>query len=71
MGLFQLLQFVSGAFSIAMSASALEWQHGLPLPDAYANIYWGLSVAALIAIVSAFAYRRSSRAESLIDMADA
>ncbi|QQZ64077.1 MFS transporter [Paenibacillus sonchi] len=60
MGLFQLLQFFSGAFGVAMAASALEWQHGLSLSAAYSNIYWGLSIAAVIAIVSAFAYRRSS-----------
>ncbi|MBW4084855.1 MFS transporter [Paenibacillus sp. S150] len=69
MGLFQLLQFFSGAFGVAMAASALEWQHGLSLSAAYSNIYWGLSIAALIAIASAFMYRRSSgsRAEELIE----
>ncbi|MNN47253.1 hypothetical protein D3C81_1616650 [compost metagenome] len=72
MGLFQLLQFFSGAFSVAMAASALEWQRGLPLSTAYSNIYWGLSIAALIAIVSAVAYRRGSNSNgSLADMADA
>ncbi|MNW65449.1 hypothetical protein D3C74_438330 [compost metagenome] len=71
MGLFQLLQFFSGAFGVAMAASALEWQHGLSLSTAYSNIYWGLSVAAIIAIVSAFAYHRSSRGARLTQMADA
>ncbi|MNI56474.1 hypothetical protein D3C73_1114800 [compost metagenome] len=71
MGLFQLLQFFSGAFSVAMAASALEWQRGLPLSSAYSNIYWGLSVAAVISIVSALTYRRSIRGASLADMADA
>ncbi|MNE90391.1 hypothetical protein D3C80_1878980 [compost metagenome] len=71
MGLFQLLQFFSGAFSVAMAASALEWQKGLPLSSAYSNIYWGLSVAAIIAIVSAFVYHRSSRGGRLTQMADA
>ncbi|WP_379156068.1 MFS transporter [Paenibacillus sp. sgz5001063] len=60
MGLFQLLQFFSGAFGVAMAASALEWQRGLSLSTAYSNIYWGLSIAALIAIASAFIYRRGS-----------
>lgn len=71
MGLFQLLQFFSGAFSVAMAASALEWQKGLPLSSAYSNIYWGLSVAAIIAIVSALVYHRSSRGGRLTPMADA
>ncbi|KAA1188084.1 MFS transporter [Paenibacillus sp. B2(2019)] len=71
MGLFQLLQFFSGAFSVAMAASALEWQRGLPLSTAYSNIYWGLSIAAILAIISAIVYRRNSRGSSLTNMADA
>lgn len=67
MGLFQLLQFFSGAFSVALAASALEWQRGLSLSSAYSNIYWGLSLAAGIAILSAFMYRRSSRTGQLAD----
>ncbi|MEC0168401.1 MFS transporter [Paenibacillus graminis] len=69
MGLFQLLQFFSGAFGVAMAASALEWQHGLSLSAAYSNIYWGLSIAAVIAIASAFVYRRSSgsRIEEMVE----
>ncbi|MNY81516.1 hypothetical protein D3C86_2231160 [compost metagenome] len=52
-----------------MAASALEWQRGLSLSAAYSNIYWGLSIAAIIAIVSAFAYRRSSggRVEEMVE----
>ncbi|GGO01811.1 MFS transporter [Saccharibacillus kuerlensis] len=61
MGLFQLLQFFSGAFSVALSSTALEWQHTLPLATAYSNIYWGLSISAMVAILSAFWYRRHSR----------
>jgi DHA2 family metal-tetracycline-proton antiporter-like MFS transporter len=71
MGLFQLLQFFSGAFSVAMAASALEWQRGLPLWTAYSNIYWGLSIAALIAIISAILYRKNNRGGSPANMADA
>lgn len=71
MGLFQLLQFFSGAFSVAMAASALEWQRGLPLWAAYSNIYWGLSIAAMLAIISAIIYRRNNRGSSLTSMADA
>ncbi|MBY3618838.1 MFS transporter [Acinetobacter sp. CUI P1] len=71
MGLFQLLQFFSGAFSVAMAASALEWQRGLPLRAAYSNIYWGLSIAAMLAIISAIVYRKNNRGSSLANMADA
>ncbi|WP_342548027.1 MFS transporter [Paenibacillus sp. FSL P2-0089] len=71
MGLFQLLQFFSGAFSVAMAASALEWQRRLPLQAAYSNIYWGLSVAAIVAIGSAFIYLRSSQRSPLAEMAKA
>lgn len=71
MGLFQLLQFFSGAFSVAMAASALEWQRGLPLSTAYSNIYWGLSIAAMLAIISAIVYRKNNRGSSLTNMADA
>ncbi|CAH1056682.1 MFS transporter [Paenibacillus pseudetheri] len=71
MGLFQLLQFFSGAFSVAMAASALEWQRGLPLSAAYSNIYWGLSIAAILAIISAIVYRKNNRGSSLTNMADA
>lgn len=71
MGLFQLLQFFSGAFSVAMAASALEWQRSLPLQAAYSNIYWGLSVAAIVAIGCAFFYLRSSQRSPLSEMAKA
>ncbi|MCQ4085442.1 MFS transporter [Saccharibacillus sp. JS10] len=63
MGLFQLLQFFSGAFSVAMATTAMEWQHALPMSTAYSNIYWGLSIFALIAIGSAIWYRRHSRVQ--------
>ncbi|MGG6312611.1 MFS transporter [Paenibacillus macerans] len=58
MGLFQLLQFFSGAFSVAMASSAMEWQHGLSMSAAYSNIFWGLMVMALLAIGSSYAYLR-------------
>lgn len=58
MGLYQLLQFFSGAFSVAMASSAMEWQHGLSLSAAYSNIFWGLMVMALLALGSSFVYLR-------------
>ncbi|PYI55666.1 MFS transporter [Paenibacillus flagellatus] len=58
LGLFQLLQFFSGAFGVAATASALVWQRSLPLPAAYGNIYWGMAVIAAAAIGCAYGYRR-------------
>jgi MFS transporter, DHA2 family, metal-tetracycline-proton antiporter len=60
LGLFQLLQFFSGAFGVATTASALVWQKSLPLASAYSNIYWGLTVIVLLAIVCASVYLRSA-----------
>nr|WP_231116876.1 MFS transporter [Paenibacillus polymyxa] len=57
-GLFQLMQFISGAFSIAVISSAMEWQKHLPASQAYANLFWGLAVVALIANLCAFLYLR-------------
>ncbi|MET3211215.1 UNVERIFIED_CONTAM: DHA2 family metal-tetracycline-proton antiporter-like MFS transporter [Paenibacillus sp. PvR008] len=57
-GLFQLMQFISGAFSIAVISSAMEWQKHLPPSQAYANLFWGLAVVAVIANLCAFLYLR-------------
>ena len=58
LGLFQLLQFFSGAFGVAATASALTWQKDLPLQTAYSNIYWGLTVVVLVSIGCAYLYGR-------------
>lgn len=58
MGLFQLLQFFSGAFGVAATASALVWQRSLPLPIAYGNIYWGITLIVAASIGCAFYYLR-------------
>ncbi|MBE2978429.1 MFS transporter [Priestia megaterium] len=58
MGLYQLLQFFSGAFGIAIVAIALEKQHQLTLAAAYSNIYWGLSVLAVVGVSSTILYRK-------------
>jgi DHA2 family metal-tetracycline-proton antiporter-like MFS transporter len=58
LGLFQLLQFFSGAFGVAATASALVWQQKLPLAAAYSNIYWGMAVIVLISIGCALLYLR-------------
>jgi DHA2 family metal-tetracycline-proton antiporter-like MFS transporter len=60
LGLFQLLQYFSGAFGVAMSASALDWQKDLPLANAYSNIYWGLAVFVILSIGCALFYLRSA-----------
>ncbi|MFS0724577.1 MFS transporter [Paenibacillus sp. 1P07SE] len=58
LGLFQLLQFFSGAFAVAAAAAAMEWQRGLPPAAAYGNIYWGISALVLLAIGCASLYLR-------------
>jgi DHA2 family metal-tetracycline-proton antiporter-like MFS transporter len=60
LGLYQLLQFFSGAFGVAMSAAALSWQEQLSLTHAYSNIYWGLFAIVLLAILCSFLYTKSS-----------
>lgn len=59
LGLFQLLQFFSGAFGVAMTASALNWQKDIPLANAYSNIYWGLTIVVILSIGCAIIYVRS------------
>lgn len=58
LGLFQLLQFFSGAFSVALTASALSWQERVDPSSAYSNLYWGLSVLVLLSIICSFLYRK-------------
>jgi DHA2 family metal-tetracycline-proton antiporter-like MFS transporter len=58
LGLFQLLQFFSGAFGVAMTASALVWQKNFPLSTAYSNIYWGLAIIVLLSIGCSHLYSR-------------
>lgn len=59
LGLFQLLQFFSGAFGVAASASALVWQKNMTLAHAYSNIYWGLTIIVILSIVCALGYLRA------------
>ncbi|WP_042166490.1 MFS transporter [Paenibacillus gorillae] len=58
LGLFQLLQFFSGAFGVAVSATALVWQKNLTLAHAYSNIYWGLTLVVILAIICSLTYFR-------------
>ncbi|MBJ9990675.1 MFS transporter [Paenibacillus sp. S28] len=57
-GLYQLMQFIGGAFSIAVMSSAMEWQKHLPPSQTYANLFWGLAVVAAISNLCAFMYLR-------------
>lgn len=61
MGLFQLLQFFSGAFAVALSGSALVWQKSLPLERAFDNLIWGMAVVALLTIGSSILYRNYAK----------
>jgi DHA2 family metal-tetracycline-proton antiporter-like MFS transporter len=61
MGLFQLTQFISGAFSVAISGIVLASQNTLPLSRAFSNIFWGMAVIALFAIAASWLYYSSSR----------
>lgn len=61
MGLFQLLQFFSGALAVALSGSALVWQKALPVGRAYDNLIWGMAVVATLVLISAAIYRRSTK----------
>jgi len=57
MGLFQLMQFFSGAFSVAITGTVLVMEKHLPLAQAYGTIFWGMTAIAAIAIVCALLYR--------------
>ncbi|MBO7746183.1 MFS transporter [Paenibacillus sp. MWE-103] len=68
LGLFQLLQFFSGAFGVATSASALSWQKDLPVKAAYSNIYWGLTIIVILAIGCAFMYLQAQSRKRLASL---
>lgn len=56
LGLFQLLQFFSGAFGVALSATALIWQRDLMPADSYSNIYFGMTAIVVMSAASAHLY---------------
>ncbi|WP_088043433.1 MFS transporter [Bacillus sp. EAC] len=60
LGLFQLLQFFSGALGVATTASALNWQKNFSIGQAYSNIYWGLTIIVVLSIVCAYIYLQLS-----------
>lgn len=61
MGLFQLSQFISGAFSVAISGIVLAAQSNVPLSRAFSNIFWGMGVIAAFAIAASWLYYFSSK----------
>ncbi len=59
LGLFQLMQFFSGAFGVALSATALVWQRDFSPAESYSNIYFGMTVILLLSVVSGHFYLKS------------
>ncbi|WP_138753223.1 MFS transporter [Paenibacillus sinopodophylli] len=64
MGLFQLSQFISGAFSVAISGIVLAAQSELPLQQAFSNIFWGMGFIAALAIVASWLYYFSAKQQT-------
>lgn len=57
MGLFQMMQFFSGALGVTLSGSALAWQRTIPVNHAFDNILWGLVALCILTIISSVVYR--------------
>ncbi|MEQ8353599.1 MAG: MFS transporter [Leptospiraceae bacterium] len=64
MGLFQLMQFFSGAFSIAATATGLSMRSKFPPEPAYGFIFWGMSVILTVSIFAASFYLRRTTDKS-------
>lgn len=69
LGLFQLMQFFSGAFGVAMTATALVWQKGIAAEFAYTNIFRGMALVALLCVAAAQAYLRGKRKTEKLSVA--
>lgn len=62
MGLFQLLQFFSGAFGVAATATTLAfYPKSVDEGNAYSVVFWGMSVVTVASIVFAFYYLKGQR----------
>ena len=61
MGLFQLMQFFSGAFGVAATATGLSIRSSLPPEPAYGFIFWGMSVILAASLFAAAFYLRKGR----------
>ncbi|OPH60753.1 tetracycline resistance protein TetA [Paenibacillus ferrarius] len=57
MGLSQLIQFVGGAFGVALSGKSIAWQKSIPMGDVFTHIYWGVATMVLLAGISYLLYR--------------
>lgn len=58
MGLFQLAQFFSGAFTVALAGSALVWQQKLSQVQAYSHIFWGMTAVVGCTLLISLLYGR-------------
>ncbi|MDT0121010.1 MFS transporter [Paenibacillus sp. RRE4] len=66
MGLFQLSQFFSGAFSVAVTGVALTAMQNMQLASAYSFIFWGMTVVGLASVIFSQIYlRMQSRKHTL------
>lgn len=58
MGLFQLSQFFSGAFSVAVTGVALTAMQNMQLSSAYSFIFWGMTAVGLASVIFSQIYLR-------------
>jgi DHA2 family metal-tetracycline-proton antiporter-like MFS transporter len=64
-GLSQLIQFVGGAFGVALSGKSIAWQKSLPLSTVFSHIFWGVAVMVLLAGISYIIYRAKQQSPKL------
>ncbi len=69
LGLFQLMQFFSGAFGVAISATALVWQKGFAPDAAYTNIFRAMALVAFLCILAAQVYLRGRKKSEKLSVA--
>ncbi|WP_366293265.1 MFS transporter [Paenibacillus sp. AN1007] len=67
MGLFQLSQFFSGAFSVAMTGVALTAMQNLPLSSAYGYIFGGMTVVGLASVIFSQIYLRMQSRKQILN----
>ena len=63
MGLFQLMQFFSGAFGVAATATGLSMRSAFPAEPAFGFIFWGMSVVLMLSMFCGIYYLRKSSPE--------
>ena len=67
MGLFQLSQFFSGAFSVAVTGVALTAMQNLPLSSAYGYIFGGMTVVGLASVIFSQIYLRMQSRKQILN----